>query len=181
MSKRSLPLVNAARAEFGFLRTHCACDECTRNCHHIPGYLVPADLERMHCYLAGDQDLSCWARQYLLASPGALVVCRGHTVRIPTLVPARRPDGACLFLTATDECAIHAISPFGCAFFDAHVAEAEADRRSKRGLQAVLEAWNGSGLYARTWLALAGKGLVAPTPEFARHQLWQASDDDRPR
>src|SRR5438067_916759 len=99
MTKPSLPLVDPARAEFGFCRTRCDCLECTRSCRHIPGYLIPADLERMDRFLAPDQDLVTWAKRHLLASPGALVMRGGRAFRIPTLVPARRPDGACLFLT----------------------------------------------------------------------------------
>jgi hypothetical protein len=174
MSKQPLPLVDPARLEFGFCRTRCACPECTRNCQHIPGYLVPADLERLHRHLAPDQDLLPWARRHLLASPGAVVLSRGRAFRVPTLVPARRPDGACVFLTRAGRCAIHAVSPFGCAFFDAHLPHAEADRRGKRGLQAVAEAWSAPGLYAQVWLALAGDGLVAPPPEVARQQLRRA-------
>ena len=142
---------------------------------------MPADLERMHRSLAPDQDLLSWARRHLLASPGALVMSRGRAFRIPTLVPARRPDGACVFLTAAGRCAVHAVSPFGCAFFDAHMADAEADRRSKRGLQAVAEAWDVGGLYAQVWLALAGDGLVAPPPEVARRQLRRAGGVEPPR
>src|SRR5262249_2873753 len=141
MSKQSLPLVDSARTEFGFCRTQCDCPKCTRCCQHIPGYLIPADLERMHRHLAPGQDLRFWAKEHLLASPGALVVRGGRSFRIPTLVPARRPDGACVCLTATSQCSIHPLSPFGCAFFDSHMAQAEADRRSKRGLHAVLDAW----------------------------------------
>jgi len=174
MTKQPLPVVDSARTEFGFSRTQCDCLECTRNCHHIPGYLVPADLERIHQHVAPDHDLLAWAKEHLLASPGALVTRDHQTFRIPTLVPARRPDGACIFLTATDHCAIHAVSPFGCAFFDAHMPHAEADRRSKRGLHAVLQAWNGNGLYAQVWMALADDGLVAPAPEVARQQLREA-------
>jgi hypothetical protein len=180
MSKQSLPVVDPARTEFGFCRTRCDCRECTRSCEHLPGYLVPADLERLHRHLAPDQDLHAWAQGHLRASPGALVLRHGRTFRIPTLVPARRPDGACVFLTATGRCAIHAVSPFGCAFFDSHMAPGEADRRSKRGLQAVLEAWDSGGAYARLWVALAGEGLVAPPPEVARLRLRQAGGDERP-
>lgn len=171
MSKQPLPVVDPARREFGFCRTRCACPECTRSCQHIPGYLVPADLERLHRHLAPEQDLLSWAKRQLLASPGAVVVSRGQMFRIPTLVPARRPDGVCVFLTAEGGCAVHAVSPFGCAFFDSHMPHVEADRRSKRGLQAVAEAWAVAGLYALVWLALAGDGLVAPPPEVARQQL----------
>jgi hypothetical protein len=181
MNKQALPIVDSARIEFGFCRTQCDCVECTRSCHHIPGYLVPADLERMHQLLAPDQNVGAWAKEYLLASPGALVIRHGQAHRIRTLVPARRADEACVFLTTTGQCAIHAASPFGCAFFDAHMPSAEADRRSKRGLQAVLEAWDASALYARVWVDLAGHGHVAPAPEVARQQLREACDDKRLR
>ena len=60
------------------------------------------------------------------------------------------------------------------------MAHAEADRRSKRGLQAVAEAWAVHALYAQVWLALAGDGLVAPPPEVARQQLRRAGGE-RPR
>jgi hypothetical protein len=176
-----MPVIDAARTEFGFNRTVCACPECTMNCHHIPGYLIPADLERMHQQLSPSEDLHAWARQYVLASPGAVVLCQGQAVRIPTLVPARRPDGAFTFLTDAGRCAIHAVAPYGCAFFDTHMPQAEADRRSKRGLQAVLEAWEAGGPYARLWVMLADAGLVAPAPEVARRQLRQACDNGQPR
>jgi len=100
-----------------------------------------------------------------------------RTFRIHTLVPARRPDGACLFLTEAGHCAIHAVSPFGCAFFDSHMTHAEVNSRSKQGLLAVLEAWNAGGLYARLWMVLAADRLVAPAPEVARQQLRQACNE----
>jgi Putative zinc- or iron-chelating domain len=177
MSKQSLPVVDPARTEFGFCRTQCDCLECTRSCHHIPGYLVPADLERMHQHLAPDQNLHAWAKQQLLASPGALVLRHDQMARIHTVVPARRLDGACIFLTESGQCAIHAVSPFGCAFFDSHMRHQEADRRSIRGLQAIIDAWNAGEPYARVWVFLAGNGLVAPSPEVARQQLKRAGDD----
>jgi hypothetical protein len=180
MSKQPLPVIDPARTEFGLSRTACACPDCTRSCRHIPGYLVPADLERLHRHLAPGQDLRAWAKQHLLASPGALVVRRGRPSRILTLVPARRPDGACLFLTEDGRCAVHAVSPFGCAFFDAHMAKAEADRRSKLGLQAVLAAWDAHERYGHVWVALAAEGLVAPPPDVARQQLRRAAEEEPP-
>jgi Fe-S-cluster containining protein len=181
MVTHSLPVIDPTRSEFGFSRTVCACHACTLNCHHLPGYLIPADLERIHQHLSPGEDLRSWAKQRLLASPGALVMRDGQTFRILTLVPARRPDGACTFLTDTDQCAIHAVSPFGCAFFDTHMTHTEADRRSKRGLQAVLDAWEASALYAHVWVNLAGNGLAAPPPEAARQQLQRAQKNEPPR
>jgi hypothetical protein len=180
MPTYSLPVIDPARTEFGFERTICACQACTLSCRHIPGYLIPADLDRIHQHLSPHQDLRTWARQLLLASPGALVLDRGQVVRIRTLVPARRPDGGCAFLTDAGRCAIHAVSPFGCAYFDSHMPQAEADRRSQRGLRAVLEAWNANGPYAWLWLMLAGAGLVAPAPEVARQQLRRAMNQNDP-
>jgi hypothetical protein len=181
MSRQSLPVVDPARTEFGFARTVCACHECTLNCRHIPGYLIPADVERIHQHLAPSEDVDEWIRQHLLASLGAVVLCNDQVVRILTLVPARRPNGACIFLTEDDRCAIHFVAPFGCAFFDAHQPTEEADRRSKRGLQSVMAAWNTSDAYGRLWVKLALAGLMAPKPEVARQQLRQAlaqSDPD---
>jgi hypothetical protein len=175
MSQRQpLPQVDPARVEFGFERTVCACDACIPFCRHIPGYLVPADLERWSNSHGGD-DFERWASQHLLASPGALVVHGGKLGRIRTLVPARRENGSCVFLTAEGRCSIHALAPFGCAFFDAHQSQAEADRRSQRGLRAVLEAWQASGPYARLWQALHAAGRDAPLPAVARYGLRKQS------
>jgi hypothetical protein len=170
MNKQSLPIVDAARTEFGFYRTQCDCSECTRPCRNLPGYLIPDDLHRIYRHMAPDQDLLTWARQYLLASPGALVMRDREVFRIPTLVPSRRPDGACIFLTPDDRCAIHSVSPFGCGFFDSHMTHTECDRRSKLGLYAIIRAWNAGDDYAHVWLALAEDSLVAPPPEVARKQ-----------
>jgi Fe-S-cluster containining protein len=181
MPSDALPVIDPARTEFGFGRTVCACQECTLNCRHIPGYLIPADLERIQQYLSPSENLLVWACQHLLASPSALVLREGQVVRIPTLVPARRPDGACVFLTDADRCAIHAAAPYGCAFFDSHMSKVEADRRSKRGLQAIIEAWVVCDHYAGLWVMLANAGLVSPPPEVARKHLQRAFGTSRAR
>jgi hypothetical protein len=169
-------LIDPRRAEFGFHRTVCCCAECIQNCHYIPGYLIPSDLNCIHKHLAPDQDLFTWAHHHLLASPGAKVMQRGKIFRIRTLVPARQSHGTCIFLTADERCAIHPIAPFGCAFFDAHQSPAESDRRSMHGLQAVLEAWAKGDPYAQIWLSLDNAGLRAPALETCRQQLRQAQD-----
>ena len=96
-------------------------------------------------------------------------------------MPARRLGGACVFLTDAAECAIHAVAPFGCALFDSHMPQAEADRRSMRGLQAILDAWNVGDAYARLWVALADDGFVADAPEVARQQFLQPRVNELPR
>jgi Fe-S-cluster containining protein len=177
--KHALPTIDPGRNEFGLARTVCGCPDCVRNCRFIPGYLVPADLPRIGEQLAPDEDLLVWSRQHLLASPGAQVLRGGRVFRIPTLVPARREDGACRFLTADGRCAIHPIAPFGCAFFDSHQTGAESDRRSQRGLQAVLEDWQRGGVYAQVWAMLVEAGRVAPPPEVCRAQMRQADNPSR--
>jgi hypothetical protein len=166
-----LPVLDPGRIEFGFERTHCACPACTVNCRHIPGYLIPADLERIAAIHPLGTDLFAWAKTHLLASPGALVAQKGALFRIPTLVPARRGDGACVFLSPASACTIHPVAPFGCAFFDAHQSHAQAERRSIAGLNAILRAWNENHLYAQVWRMLSQAGLVAPAPEEARKAM----------
>lgn len=158
------------RKEFGFERTVCACGECTINCHFIPGYLIPADLERIAARLGYD-DLIEFAVNNLLASPGATVLDGGQVRQIPTLVPARRDDGACLFLDGQDCCSIHGDSPFGCAFFDVHQTKKEADCRSGYGLAAIDRAWREGHSYAQIWLLLEMLGLTAPSPAAARTRM----------
>jgi Fe-S-cluster containining protein len=158
------------RKEFGFARTVCACGECTINCHFIPGYLIPADLERIAARLGYD-DLIEFAINNLLASPGATVLDGGQVRQIPTLVPARRSDGACLFLNGQDSCSIHGVSPFGCAFFDVHQSKEESDLRSSNGLAQIDSAWRAGHLYAQLWLLLETLGFTAPNPAEARARM----------
>lgn len=158
------------REEFGFVRTVCACGECTINCHFIPGYLVPADLERIAARLGYD-DLIEFAVNNLLASPGATVLDGGQVRQIPTLVPARRSDGACRFLDVQDGCRIHVDSPFGCAFFDVHQDREESNRRSGYGLAEIKRAWSEGHLYAQLWLLLKTLGRIAPSPAAARAKM----------
>jgi len=158
------------RKEFGFARTVCACGECTINCHFIPGYLIPSDIERIAARLGYD-DLIEFAINNLLASPGATVLDGGQVRQIPTLVPARRSDGACRFLDVLDGCQIHVDSPFGCAFFDVHQSREESDRQSSYGLAEIDRAWREGRFYAQLWLLLKMLGLTAPSPAAARAKM----------
>jgi hypothetical protein len=176
-----LPVSDPSRTEFGFARTLCACPSCILNCRHIPGYLIPADLDRIQKHLGSEKEGFAWAKKYLLASPGAVVLRAGRLFRIPTLVPARSSQGACTFLTADDRCAIHAMAPFGCAFFDEHMDAKEANRRSACGLQAILAAWKSEDLYAQVWRALDQAGLQAPAPEMCRRRLHAGGEGTEPQ
>lgn len=162
------------RAEFGFERSVCACHECTANCKFIPGYLVPADIERISRAL-GYSNVVTFALENLAASPGATVMnTEGRVFQIPTLVPQRKPDGSCKFLDGQNRCSIHSVSPFGCAFFDAHQPDEEANRRSGRGLQEIARNWSSgavSSAYVRLWRLLYIAGFKAIPAHIARAKM----------
>ena len=161
------------RDEFGFARTECACEQCVACCEILPAYLVPSDIEVIAAHLGYD-DLVRFAMENLLASPGAIVRLGQKLARIPTLVPQRKADQTCKFFDTDKRCAIHAVSPFGCQYFDCRMSQHEADLRSGRGLQAIALEWMTGGLYARIWMLLHTAGLVAPCPIEARSRLRKA-------
>lgn len=161
------------RTDFGFTRTECACEQCVACCEILPAYLVPSDIEVIAAHLGYD-DLIQFAIENLLASPGAIVSVGKKLARIPTLVPQRKPDQTCKFLDVNKRCAIHAVSPFGCQYFDCRMSQREADIRSSCGLQAIAREWMTGGLYAQTWTLLNTAGLVAPCPIEARSRLRKA-------
>jgi hypothetical protein len=141
---QSVPLV---REQFGFRRTVCGCEFCAAPCRHIPGSLDVADLPRL---CPPDQDVFPWAEEHLRALTG---------LPAPTLVPARQADGSCHWLFG-GKCAVHENAPYSCAFFDSHMTEAEAGRRSAATVQARREDAANGGLYYRVWLHLCRKGLI---------------------
>ena len=157
------------RTEFGFTRTVCACAGCARHCRQVPGYLIPADVPRISRAL-GCASPFVFALKYLLASPGATVARGGTLYQIPTLVPRRQANGACVFLDDNNRCRIHAVAPYGCSFFDAHQAPAEADERSQRGLSEIARHWANlpPSLYVLLWHWLARTGRQALPPHLAR-------------
>jgi hypothetical protein len=116
MHRLSLPIIDTSRPELGFARTTCSCSDCTIHWHYLPGYLLPSDLSRIANFHRPGVDFVSWASRYLLASPGAIVAKAGRAFRIPTLVPARRLDGACIFLTADKKRSIAMPCPLSAAY-----------------------------------------------------------------
>jgi Fe-S-cluster containining protein len=165
--------IAVARSEFGYERTVCSCVHCVKNCRHIPGYLVPADVGRMARHL-GFINLVEFAFRYLLASPGATVIQAGRVFQIPTLVPRRKEDGSCVFLDEHERCRIHEVSPFGCAFFDVHQSDAESRRRSGCGLQEIAGRWavsSNTHAYTVIWKLLNAAGLRAVPAHVTRRRM----------
>ncbi len=167
------------RTEFGFERTECSCEECTRYCVYLPGALIPTDLDAISAHLGYD-DIVRFAVENLLASPGAIVSINGFRIRVPTLVPQRGPGGACKFLR-DNRCSIHAHAPYSCAFFRAEQDQREAGARSLRGLQAIAREWSAGGIYARLWMLLHSMGLVAPSPIEARERMRREMQEKKKR
>lgn len=162
-------LSEITRTEFGFERTICSCESCVSHCKLLPGYLIPQDLERIARYL-GNKNIVTFAIENLLASQGAIVMKDGRPFRIPTLVPKRKANGSCTFLDENNLCRIHAVSPFGCAMFEANQSSEEADMRSSRGLYEIARCWANPSthLYTIIWRMLDGAGLRAIPAHIAR-------------
>lgn len=146
------------RKEFGVQRTVCGCKKCVEPCTFIPGFLIPSDLRRMQKIMGG-QDLFTWAESHLLASPGAVVVKDGEVFNIPTLVPAKGPDGIGCHWFKNNRCVIHKVSPFGCAFFSVCAATEPQLKLSNKGLVAINKEWHANGIYRQVWEHLDKKGL----------------------
>src|SRR5262245_41659517 len=138
------------REQYGFRRTRCDCTLCAVPCRHMPGSLDVADLARL---CPEGQDLFAWAELHLRALTDK---------SYPTLVPARAANGHCHWLVE-GRCAVHENAPYGCAFFDLHQSDAEADRRAAATLKARRDDAASNGLYYRLWLYLCRRGLTVPS------------------
>ncbi len=139
----------SVREQHGFRRTTCACAFCQAPCRHLPGSLDVEDLARL---CPPDQDLFSWAEQHLRALPEKPFL---------TLVPARQANGQCHWFV-DGRCAVHEAAPYGCAFYDLHMSEAEAERRSAATIQARRADEARKGLYYQVWRQLCRKGLIGP-------------------
>lgn len=94
-------------------------------------------------------------------------------VSLPTLVPSARADGSCRYYEES-RCTIHAVSPFGCAFVDAHMSEAEFTRRTNIEYRELLNDHATGGKYARLTAELKALGRVAPPVALRQARLREA-------
>jgi hypothetical protein len=135
--------------------------------------LVPPDLRRM-TEAAGFSNVFDYADQFLMASPGAVVVVQGRLLRIPTLVPRSTDAGGCVHWTDEGLCGIHAVAPFGCAFVDEHMDKGESNQRIQRSLVEVHSARITNSEYWQVWQWLWDRGKRGRDrwPE-ERIKLWQ--------
>lgn len=144
-----------------FKRTVCACDDCVSFCKTKPGVLIPSDIQPIARRLVelGTIDREENVGQMLRATRGSLVVDKdtGKQVRIPGIGPARDRRGRCAFLDASDRCRIHGVSPFGCAYFDAHMPKEESERRQIWALSQIRVSDSYQALRKTLRLAEGGK------------------------
>lgn len=161
-------------------RTSCACPDCAAGCKSMPGCLIPGDLEKIQEFV-GDHSGEFILNNFL-ASPGptALRIDNGVVTKLscPTIVPAQREDGSCVFLDENSLCRIHEVSPFGCGYCDDHMSDAQADMRSKFAVTAQLNSHKVGARYSQVWLLLHSLGLVA-TPLRERKAAMQQKMEGR--
>jgi Fe-S-cluster containining protein len=141
-------------------RTVCACRACSVCCEHVPGVLIPSDVGELARAL-GYADAERFASDSLCVSEGAtMAVSDGRVVSLPTLVPRSRADGSCVFYRQ-GRCAVHRVSPFGCAYFDAHMDDAEHQRRTAHGYGLIWADREAGGPYAALVDRLRRAGQMA--------------------
>lgn len=147
------PLTVTEQAE----RTFCDCRRCKAFCRTMPGDLAPGDLERIAGYL-GVEPTDQFVLNNFLAAEGRTIPEGGEDKIVPTIVPAQRVDGSCVFLTSDDRCSIHPVAPYGCSRFN-YCDEPTPDdfRRMRRMLHAVETAQE----YLTKWALLRIKKRVA--------------------
>lgn len=135
-------------SELPFKRTVCACDKCKACCTRQPGFLIPSDVKRIEAFLGVPVEPLLWA------SRGALVkdTQTNRAFAVPTITP-RMKRGRCVFLDAKGKCSIHAVAPYGCAFFDTHMLGSLAQPRSMWGLKQVSESEEYTALRRRLPIA----------------------------
>jgi len=151
----------ASAARPPFERTICDCRECKSFCKTKPGALIPSDVPRIAARLVELKliDREETVGEFLRATHASTVFDRdlGKQVQIKKIGPARNRKGRCDFLDESDRCLIHGVSPFGCAYFDAHMPKAEAERRWIWGLSQIRSSAEYQALRETLRLAEGGK------------------------
>ena len=141
-------------------RSFCDCDQCKAVCHSKPGELAPGDIDRISGFLGVEVTPEFISKNFR-AADGINTVRKGEEVSIPTIVPAQRPNGDCVFF-AQGKCTIHPVSPFGCSRFNACNTTHEGIAESEEKVLAAAMACANSVDYVLTWGHLYQRGLNAP-------------------
>jgi len=163
-----------------FERTTCDCPSCAAGCRTMPGSLIPGDVEKILATLPVEVDRWAWFTEHFAASEGSVIQYidpeKGMVQeRVPTIVPRQNANGECYFLTETGRCAIHAVSPYGCAYHDTHMSEADGYARSHYAVMQQRDRATPAGVhYAIYWAALKELGNVVASLLERRTAFQQA-------
>lgn len=147
-------------------RTTCDCEACQVGCRTMPGMCSLPDVERITDYVAPD-DREKFITEHFVASEGAKVArIRDNgsvaVFDIPTITPAQRPDGTCVFYNREDgTCGVHPVSPLGCACVDTHLTRAEGDAVLHPALAELAADKAVGGPYLQTRERLVAAGRIA--------------------
>lgn len=117
----------------------------------MPGSLIPSDLVQIQEFV-GDHSGDFVLTHFLVSDGAKVGIKTGDQLQImsvPSLVPAQRPDGRCVFLTSDEKCSIHPVSPFGCGYYDTHMDIEEGERRSKFCITEQLADHQSGGVYSQ--------------------------------
>lgn len=129
----------------------------------MPGCLVPGDLERIQEFV-GDPRPEFILENFVV-SDGAKVakVISGTPciISVPSIVPAQKADGSCVFLDENDRCKIHPVSPFGCSRLDTHMSAVEGTRRVTWCVTEQIEAHKQQTTFSKWCQVLDGLNLKA--------------------
>lgn len=165
-----------------FQRTECGCEKCVTCCRHMPAQLAPGDVDLIHELVAPDATREEFLLENFHASPGYRAMrLRGfgsgtpvvEEVRVPTIVPQLREHG-CVFLDDEGRCSVHAVAPWGCAYFDVHMDADIADERTRAGLAATQRDESNDGQYQRDVELLEASGKRAGPVEPRREAMKKA-------
>jgi len=142
-------------ARDSFSRTSCNCEKCSAFCKDVPGFLVPGDLKAIALFLGKTVDD---IKDKFRASIATKVMdSKGEVRSVPTIVPDLDDNGHCVFLQEDGLCSIHEASPYGCAVFDEHMSDGEAENRLRMAIRDIGRDMMAEGLYFRTWNELANE------------------------
>lgn len=143
-----------------FQRSVCSCAQCRAACRTMPGTLAPGDVERIAEYF-GVELTPEFLNKNFRASDGFRIHRDGETLTVPTIVPAQKENGECIFYSA-GQCTVHPVSPFGCSQFMVCDDTVNGHFASEEKLQALVVECQDSKDYLTAWGHLFQRGLKAP-------------------
>ncbi len=166
-----------------FPRTSCACKACQIGCRTMPGSLGPGDAEAIAEHLGGDAKNPEWLAKHFDASEGPTGLSFSGDGEVeylsaPTMVPKSKPDGSCVFYK-DGLCAIHPVSPAGCALFDMHMTRASDEGRTDAHTKSILATTKRAAFstaafgYAEQVAVLKAMGETSPTAMMDRRKAFE--------